>query len=224
MTHADLAARLEALHPQCLGWALACCGHRREEAEDVLHDAYVGVLDNRLRFNGASSFRTWLFGVIRLKARARARRERLRAVLGATNAARIDGPAVAPLPDAEAITADRRDRTRRALDALAARQREVLLLVFYHDLTVEQAAEVMHVSVGSARTHYARGKARMAALLAESHVRPVALLKHSSACSLSAPSGRGVVSASIQSRMASAIDSVIPGSCIIIQRAAFASS
>ena len=120
MTHADLAARLEALHPQCLGWALACCGHRREEAEDVLHDAYVGVLDNRLRFNGASSFRTWLFGVIRLKARARARRERLRAVLGATNAARIDGPAAAPLPDAEAITADRRDRTRRALDALVA--------------------------------------------------------------------------------------------------------
>lgn len=165
--HADLAAQLEALHPQCLGWAMACCDNRHEEAEDVLHDTYVGVLDDKLRFNGASSFRTWLFGVIRLKARARLRRERLREWLGVTNAARVDGPAAAPMPDAEAIAADRRERTRRALAALPARQREILLLVFYHDLTVEQAAEVMRVSIGSARTHYARGKARMAALLSE---------------------------------------------------------
>jgi RNA polymerase sigma-70 factor (ECF subfamily) len=167
VTHADVAAQLEELHPQCLRWAMTCCGNR-EDAEDVLHDTYVGVLDHGLRFNGASSFRTWIFGVIRNKARALARRERLRAWLGIVNAARVDGPAAAALPDADAIAADRRWRTRRALDALPARQREVLLLVFYHDLTVEQAAEVMRVSVGSARTHYARGKARMAVLLAES--------------------------------------------------------
>lgn len=171
VTHAELAAQLEALHPQCLGWAMACCDNRREDAEDVLHDTYVGVLDNGLRFNGASSFRTWLFGIIRNKARARDRRERLRAWIGGgiTNAARVESPEPAALPDDDAIAAERRAHTRRALEALPRRQREVLLLVFYHDLTVEQAAEVMRVSVGSARTHYARGKARMASLLAEAY-------------------------------------------------------
>src|SRR5688572_24364834 len=165
--HADLATQVAELHPQCFAWAMTCCDQRTEDAEDVLHDTYVAVLENKLRYDGRSSLHTWLFGVIRHKARARGRRERLRAWLGIQNVARIDAPAAAPMPDDDAIIADLRNRTRRALGRLSSRQREVLLLVFYHDLTVEEAAVVMRVTVGSARTHYARGKERMARLLEE---------------------------------------------------------
>jgi RNA polymerase sigma-70 factor (ECF subfamily) len=51
------------------------------------------------------------------------------------------------------------------LRALPGRQRQVLHLVFHEDLTVEAAAGVRGVTVGSARTHYARGKARLRELL-----------------------------------------------------------
>jgi RNA polymerase sigma factor (sigma-70 family) len=163
--HVDLATQLEALHPQCFGWALACCDNRREDAEDVLQDVYVGVLDNGLRFNGRSTLKTWLFGVIRHKARARSRRERLRAFLGVQHASRIDTPAPAPPPDNDALASERRDRTLGALAQLPPRQNEVLRLVFYHNLTIEEAARVMAVSLGSARVHYDRGKKRLAALL-----------------------------------------------------------
>jgi RNA polymerase sigma-70 factor (ECF subfamily) len=163
--HAELAEQLEGLHPHSFGWAMACCGRRREEAEDVLHDVYVKVLGGEARFDGRSALKTWLFGIIRRAAMDRRRTQRLRTLLGVRNARRIDGPAPAPLPDAVAVAADRRARTRQALARLAPRQSEVLELVFYHDLTIEEAARIMNVSVGSARVHYHRGKRRMAALL-----------------------------------------------------------
>ena len=163
---AELATRIHALHPQCFGWAMTCCCNRREEAEDVLQDVYVGVLENGLRFNGRSTLKTWLFGVIRQKAHSRLRRERLRELLGIRHVARIDTPAPASLPDDDALASERRATTRRALADLPRRQRETLMLVFYHDLTIEEAAGVMRVSLGSARVHYDRGKKRLAALLA----------------------------------------------------------
>ena len=165
--NAELATQIQALHPQCFGWALVCCGNSREDAEDVLQDVYVGVLGNGVRFNGRSTLKTWLFGVIRQKARSRLRRERLRQLLGIRHVARIDTPAPAARPDDDALAAERRERTRMALAQLPPRQREVVVLVFYHDLTVEESAKVVGVSLGSARVHYDRGKKRLAALLSE---------------------------------------------------------
>ncbi len=53
-----------------------------------------------------------------------------------------------------------------SMDALTARQREILHLVFYQELSVQEAAEVLGMPVGTARTHYERGKTRLRAMLA----------------------------------------------------------
>ena len=153
-----LRTELQTLHASSFGWALACCRRDAREAEDVLHTAYLKVLDGRARFDGRSSFKTWLFGVIRTTAREQRRRTQ-------TWFARIayelpEQTEAGDLRD-DIELGERATAVRQALHTLPDRQREVVELVFRHGLSVEEAAQAMGVGVGSARTHYARGKARL---------------------------------------------------------------
>jgi RNA polymerase sigma factor (sigma-70 family) len=165
MDDAELRSELACTHNSAFGWALSCCGGDRIAAEEALHDVYVMVLEGRAQFAGTSVFRTWLFGVIRVTALSQRRRSWLRSLILLRNADQV-APQDTEAADAGAARDSRSARLRAALAELPARQREVLHLVFYQDLTVEAAAEVMRVSAGSARTHYARGKARLAKTLA----------------------------------------------------------
>ncbi len=70
----ELDARLSELHAASFGWACACCRWNEMDAEDVLQTTYLKVISGKARFSGRSSFRTWLFGVIRFTAHERTRR------------------------------------------------------------------------------------------------------------------------------------------------------
>lgn len=157
-----LRQHLEASHPDCYAWALACCDRDPVEASDVLQTAYLKVLDGRARFDGRSSFTTWLFAVIR---RTAADERRKRIVRRLRHVVLRDEIAADPAAERAVHDDERRSALVRALARLPRRQREVLLLVFYHDRTVDEAAQVMGIGVGSARTHYDRGKRRLRELL-----------------------------------------------------------
>ena len=159
---------LSALHASSFGWALACCGRDATLAEDVLQEVYFKVLDGRARFDRRSSLKTWLFGVIRMTAREHRRWSLLRALRG--RRPDEDVPEIVDsqrAPDSEAAARQRAERLSDALARLAERQREVLHLVFYEDLTIAEAAGVMGVSLGTARQHYERGKHALATILDE---------------------------------------------------------
>ncbi len=149
---------LEAIHSEIFGWALTRCGFDRSAAEDLIQEAYVAVLSGTARFDDKSSLKTFLFGVVQNLARSRFRQiaRRMRLVTTYSAGAFEQGMF-------EAQTDDRESRqVWRAVEALPARQRDVTELVFCRDMTIEEAATVMGVSVGTGRVHYDRAKKALA--------------------------------------------------------------
>jgi len=166
-----LSDSLAAWHSDAFGWAITCCHRNRALAEEVLQMTYVEILEGRARFDGRSSFKTWLFGVIRRIAAG----ERRRAWLSTSRLARFARMSLAPDAASNpepALTAHRETSSLlRAFARLSARQQEILHLVFYQEMTIEEAAAVLQMRLGTARVHYERGKRRLKALLSEEAVR-----------------------------------------------------
>src|SRR5262252_552214 len=75
---AALRSQLELHHAESYGWALNCCRRRRDQAENVLQLVYLKVLCGKAVFDGRSSFKTWLFSVIRQTAAGERRTELFR--------------------------------------------------------------------------------------------------------------------------------------------------
>lgn len=161
MNAIDLRPELERLHEVSFAWARHCCRNRASDAEELLQVVYIRVLEGRARFDGRSSVKTWLFGVIRRTAREHARQRWLRSVMLERWRRREPDGALVPDPALVLHESQHNERLRRAVAELPRRQQEVLHLVFYQDLTVEESAQMLGISLGSARTHFERGKQRV---------------------------------------------------------------
>ena len=168
MDIAELKAELETLHSASFGWAMSCCRRDGAEAEEVLQTVYLKILEGKARFRGEANLKTWLFAVIRNTAISEHRRSLLRRLR--LTADRKPTSEQASQYEAPAESFERSEtqlQFQNALKSLPARQREALHLVFYEDLSLREAAEVMRVTIGSARQHYERGKKRMRETLAQ---------------------------------------------------------
>jgi RNA polymerase sigma-70 factor (ECF subfamily) len=161
MEISELRSQLEQLHAASFGWALSCCRQNHAEAEEVLQTVYLKILQGKARYDGHSKLQTWLFAVIRNTAISERRKAVLRSVGSVTPVQRKSTVA----PEIELERSDMQRRFQEALQRLPARQRETLHLVFYQELSLSEAAQVMSISVGSARQHYERGKKRLRELL-----------------------------------------------------------
>jgi RNA polymerase sigma factor (sigma-70 family) len=165
MSDGTLEQNLQSVHGASFGWALACCNWNREEAEEVLQTSYLKALERRARFDGRSTLRTWFFGVIKHTAAEQRRRRQTRALMLLNWFKRRPEPTPPDSPERLSHETQLQTRLHHLLSRLSQRQKEVLHLVFYQELTIDEASVVLGISLGSARTHYERGKSRMRELL-----------------------------------------------------------
>jgi RNA polymerase sigma-70 factor, ECF subfamily len=151
-------------------------------AEEVVQDTWIGVLRGIDRFEGRSSFKTWLLRILVNRAKSTGVREDRSIAIGdagpAVDSARFDGAGAWMAPPEHWIEdSDDRlwaesmaDEIQSALDELPGRQREVVLLRDVDGLTSEEVSEVLDISEGNQRVLLHRGRSRLRQAL-ESELR-----------------------------------------------------
>ena len=149
---------LQALHDDAYHWTLSLCNYNVSEAEEILQIAYIEVLDGKAVFNGEAKLKTWWFAVIRNIAMQYFRRltRQLHHMYG-TLTYRGDNAEIETL-DEKLCETQRNQHILDSINKLPQRQKEIIQLVFYRNLTIEEAAIVMGLSIGTARMHYQRAK------------------------------------------------------------------
>ena len=107
-----------------------------EDAEDLMIDAFAVAASGTAFFSGASSFRTWLFAIGRNLARAHLRKGRYTAPIGET-------PPGGEPPELELLRSERSRRLFEAMEGLKPEYRQVLYLLYFEQMSQDEAARVM---------------------------------------------------------------------------------
>ena len=133
------------------------CVSNQTLAEDLLSEVFLDVWRQADRFEGSSSVSTWLMSIARFKAIS-ARRRRT----GAELDEKIETTAADPANDPEAAlqVKNRGVLVREALTNLSPEHREIIDLVYYHEKSVDECAQILDIPPATVKTRmfYARKK------------------------------------------------------------------
>jgi RNA polymerase sigma-70 factor (ECF subfamily) len=131
--------------------------HHVDQPEDLVGEVFVSVARNLRRFRGdADAFRGWVFAIAHRRRVDHTRRWRVRrrVVTG-------DPPEHGRVDDRGHLDVD----LLAALDKLTPGQREVVVLRFVADLSLEEVAKIVHRRVGAVKAMQARALAQLAGRL-----------------------------------------------------------
>lgn len=135
------------------------CG-RRDVAEDLFQETFLQLARHAARLAEDSDLGAWLYTV----ARNRYRSHRRWSVLDGLGRRALPAPAEGGPRADDAVAVS---ELERALGALPADRREVLVLLGVEGLPPEQVAQILGVSAEALRQRLSRARAELAARLAE---------------------------------------------------------
>jgi RNA polymerase sigma-70 factor (ECF subfamily) len=141
----------------------------QQDAEEVTQDAFIRAHRGLGSFRGESSFSTWLYQIATNLARNRYwywwRRKRDRSVSfeapissdSETTFAEVF-PAEVETPEDATVTQEFVDRVAAGMEQLSEKHREILILRNVQNLSYEEIAEILNISVGTVKSRIARAR------------------------------------------------------------------
>ena len=131
-------------------------------AEDLISEVFLDVWRQAGRFEGRSAVTTWLLSIARFKALSALRR-RPDEELDEETAGAIEDPS-----DDPEVALEKKDKSaiiRKCLTGLSAEHREIIDLVYYHEKSVEEVAEIVGIPENPVKTRMFYARKKLAELL-----------------------------------------------------------
>ena len=173
---------LKCHHANMIGFARSFT-RSRETAEDVVQETWVAIIEGLARFEGRSSFKSYIYAILANKAKTRAVRDsRIKTFSELAAPGYASGPELAvdparfsasgswrePPREWDEMTPERQvsDRElqsllRQGIDQLPKAQRAVLILRDIEGLSAEEASNILGVTEVNHRVMLHRGRAKL---------------------------------------------------------------
>lgn len=139
----------------------------QEEAEDAAQETFLRVYTNLHRYDPERRFLTWILSIASNHCIDRLRRKRQRWLSLDDDemqwAERLVAPAESPQRRAERH--ESAEQIQHLLNHLAPDYRIPLILLYWYDLSYEEIATTLNLSVAAVKSRLHRGRNQMAALL-----------------------------------------------------------
>jgi len=132
------------------------------KAEDLISEVFLDVWRQAGKFEARSAVSTWLLAIARYKALS-ALRCRPDEELDDEAAAAIEDPG--DDPETALTKKDKGEILRKCLTALSPEHREIIDLVYYHEKSVEEVAEIVDIPENTVKTRMFYARKRLAELL-----------------------------------------------------------
>ncbi len=140
----DLARRYE---PALLGLASGLLDGRTDMARDAIQETWLRVIRFADKFDGRSSFKTWLYRIAINQCRTLKSRSPVSRGVPAPLAAASE-----PATSAPATTTDYLSWLREQVSLLSPDKRTVVLLCYHEGITHQLAAEILEVPLGTLKS------------------------------------------------------------------------
>jgi RNA polymerase sigma-70 factor, ECF subfamily len=133
-------------------------------AEDLLNEVFVDVWRHAGRFEGRSRVSTWILAIARYKALASLRRRSF-GELDHNVSEMIEDPS--DDPETAMQKTDRGAILQDCLKQLSSAHREVIDLVYYHEQSIDQVAQITGLPQNTVKTRVFYARKRLAELMSE---------------------------------------------------------
>jgi RNA polymerase sigma-70 factor, ECF subfamily len=131
-------------------------------AEDLISEVFLDVWRQADRFEGRSAVSTWLLAIARFKALSALRKK---------PDEELDEEAAEAIEDTSdnpEVALEKKDKSavlRQCLEKLSPEHKEIIDLVYYHEKSVEEVAEIVGIPENTVKTRMFYARKKLAELL-----------------------------------------------------------